>query len=349
MWSPVIHGNKRRELATFSHSKAFNMKLVWLVLMKIFAVSSASSDASGDCENWPTQQEDFKKCCTIPCHENNTISPLCQETCSTEDRTINYECFITCYVNHTGLLKNGKVNKTLIKEMYAKNVHSYRWLDIIPTEVDKCELESSGSMAANLLKYFKCIDAHFVAKCVTFRMSVECDAVELRIEICRAIAAKYNCTSWPTDIEYPNICCIEPKLVNPDLTETCTNQCRENEIFDFREDECIENCTWAGIDITASDGTFDCVKVKNALMRNSRKSANWEKSIEHAVDTCQKMSPEGKSELNLFVNFNFNVVLSTFETRHGKHLCSVYEYQNFKRKSTCKMPLSKSHWKLCRI
>ena len=264
------------------------MKLLWLVLINFSSWSFALSELSGDCENWPTQQDDLRNCCDIPQRWNlYSIEEVCRSACLSKEQKVDYECFMDCFLRRTDLVSKDKIEEVAVTEMYS--VGYTVWADVLQAAIEKCEYESSGSLTDKLLKYFNCIDDHMEDNCATFLPSDECNSVELRFKTCHG-GVKYNCASWPSELGNPESCCYAPQLVPIKKIKTCQRECKRKELFEFRRTECVENCTWYESGIMTNDGIVDYEKVKTILIENSNKSVNWEKSIENAVEGCRNMS-----------------------------------------------------------
>ena len=303
------------------------MKLVFLFFVTFLAVAFAEDDlvveiVSGDamvlsepsdalmvesseqvklipkeCEMWSTELEDLGRCCYAPTHENYVYQSICQSLCTVNGHT-DYKCFISCYLDRTGLLKNGKIDKAVIKKMYEDNYYNYEWNGIIEAAIAKCEFEPTGETTEDVTKYFKCLNDHLVMNCINFQETVECEPTQNRFEICHDI--KFNCTYWPPNVELYEGCCLTPTLTSDDI-EKCKADCPQKEIFSFRQQECVQNCTWTDTGIVTSEGAIDFVRVKDVLTENANKSENWGSAIEIAVTTCEK-NLKGKLKDTKFPN-----------------------------------------------
>ena len=274
------------------------MKQFCLFLLKLLSLSfalneSEASDlstASGDCENWPEQHKDVRECCSIPSHEHYDCQRYCQSVCVLEDKGTDYACFLDCYLNQTGLLKNGNIDKDVLKNLFAGHYSTLEWSDVIKLAADACELASSGSLGEKILKYFSCLNDRILENCVEFHETNECDSVQLRFETCRG--KKPNCASWPENIITPEECCEKPTI--NELYVECEAECKRKEIFSFKRMECAQNCFWIYDGILTSDGIIDFNTVTNLLIENAASqlidnSGQWNKSIEFAIEKCEKI------------------------------------------------------------
>lgn len=268
----------------------------FLIFLCAFVIAAADDEPAVDCENWPSNLKKVEECCNIPFHSNSLIQNICYSKCVIKAKDLQDDCTAECYVNMTGLIKEGTINKVAVKRIYENNCFSdRRWAKTISDAVDKCEYDSSESVMKNLVKFYNCADDFLAANCVSFIQSVECDATEDHFEQCKKIEP--NCTAWPIDLMHPDVCCKIPKLISDDLTTKCRFGCQRKEFFSHKQVECMQNCTYIDTGLKLN-GKFDFEVVKKILMESTNKTEAWEKPIGEAAEVCEKLL-KGKKELSV--------------------------------------------------
>lgn len=243
------------------------------------------------CDSWPTQLKSLRECCEVPDHTNQLAQSICTARCSTNHRDTQLGCILKCYVARTHLIKNGVVDKRIAKKLLETNAYDRRWKQIIEVGVRKCEYNVTGSLNEDLAKYFSCVGDYLADNCINFVESTECDAVQEHFENCHNITA--NCSAWPIGLLQPDGCCLTPTLTVDGPRAKCKTECQQKEMFVYRQAECELNCTTNATGMTTADGLIDYAAVKKVLLENATKTLDWEKPIEYAVQTCEKMMAGG--------------------------------------------------------
>ena len=301
-------------------SRRLKMKQISSVIFIISVVSCVYSQKKyftpGECENWPTQKQDLRECCDIPFLENSIFSRTCIDTCSTEKKEFDYVCFLACFVNETGLIINGKIDKDAVRNRYARErpdiIWSYdtdssdgnflsdennftieaTWKETVDMSIARCEYEDLDSLTKSLSKYFNCLNDHMAVNCRSFNWLDKCELVQSKLENCQDLQPDCETVKekpYFDDSEYNGHyeCCLMPLLVTERTTEKCLSDCDEKEMFEFRRRRCNENCTFVDTGLVTSDGSVDFEKAKEILLENSGNPEKWEKSIEKAVKKCR--------------------------------------------------------------
>lgn len=266
------------------------MNLVWLFLFTFLTKTLAEDDSSissaellVDCENWPTKQEDLKECCKTPDLDDTIHQEICQSICGLkDDGEIDDTCYFDCFLNQTGLLKNEKIDKDAVENLFSVK---FVWQDVFKLAVGVCDLASSGSLAENVLQYFNCLNDQMTTKCVEISESEGCLSVQLSFENCEGLKA--DCSSWPNDLINPSFCCNKPIIGM--FSSKCRSECEKKEVFSFRQIECELNCTWIEKGITTSDGKVDFEVVEKILIATSVDAEAWKGPIKYAINKCQSI------------------------------------------------------------
>ena len=258
-----------------------------LILWSFISVVLADEETKTGCDPWPINLKSVHDCCNIPHHSNDLMQNICYTRCtlkSPDDRSV---CAVECYVNMTGLIKDGMINKVVAKRIYEHNAfHETQWMILINDGVDKCEYYSNGSLTENLIKFYSCVDEFLSQNCPNFIQTNECDQVEEYFENCKNIQT--NCTTWPRHQMNPEICCQTPQLFSENLYSKCRNECNKKEFLLMKKIECMNNCTYIESGLR-NGGKVDFEVVKKMLKESSgNKSEIWEKSIETASQSCEK-------------------------------------------------------------
>lgn len=195
------------------------------------------------------------------------------------------DCAVGCYVNMTGLIKDGTINKATVKRILENNAYYERqWKKVIEAGVDNCEYQPIDSMTQSLVKFYECVNKYLANNCVSFIQSNECDETEAYFEKCKNIQP--NCESWPVNYMYPDSCCKSPLLFTDDVKLKCKVECKRTEFLIMKQFECVNNCTYAGL---RTNGKIDFEVVKKILAENSNRAEKWEKPIESSVEICEKV------------------------------------------------------------
>lgn len=293
------------------------MKVVFLILLEFLAWSSAQNGTeahesksesnldqeSSDCDNWPSRYEDLWKCCLVPGRESYFPTRDCGNSCTSADNELDYGCFMSCYIDETGLIKNGTFDSDAQIVIYANNYFFDRWEDVIASAIKNCEFKASDSETESLATHFNCLEVYMSVHCKQFHETDFCYQIQVRFETCEGI--KPNCTFWPKNLLSADECCIKPMIAAFEIPE-CTSDCHQKEFFQFRQNECELNCTWMDAGLMTSEGAVDFNKIKHMLIEDSNRSNEWVMPIEYAVEKCQKTLKSNFSRTpNLFFN-NFS-------------------------------------------
>lgn len=249
------------------------------------AVESETTEAAGSCHPWPTHLKSVRDCCNIPTHSNALTQNICASKCNMKHGESRVECELVCYVNQTALIQDEKINKVVVQRIYENNAfHERRWGKFILEAVqEKCEYVATGSLLADLMKYYNCVDDHLSENCVSFMQTPECDASEEHFMKCKNLEP--NCTAWPARQMRPDSCCKTFPLIPETLHTKCRQECQRKELFYHRIQECVRNCTHIETGLVVDD-KIDFGVVKKLLIESSKGSLEWEKPIEIAVEHC---------------------------------------------------------------
>lgn len=198
------------------------------------------------------------------------------------------DCAIDCYVKATGLIKEDRtIKKDVAKKMYERNAFGdLAWKKVINDGVDKCEYEPQNSTIAALIKFYNCVNDILSENCVNFIHSFECLPTEELFEKCRNIQP--NCNEWPPSYPHPEVCCKPPQLISENLRSKCRIECQRKEFFIVKQSECVNNCMFIETGLRVG-GKVDFAVVKEMLAENTNKTEEWEKSIDIAVENCEKL------------------------------------------------------------
>lgn len=252
-----------------------------------------AEDETSECN--PSSLKPVRDCCNIPHHSNDLLQNVCYTRCALKSIDVRSDCAVDCYVNMTGLIRDGSINKSAAKRIYENNAYHDRvWLKLIGDGVDKCNFESTESLTENLIKFYNCVDDFLSENCVSFIQTSECDKVEEHFETCKNIQP--DCSVWPKHLMNPAICCQTPSLFSETLNSKCRTECHRKQFLLTKQIECLNNCTYIETGLKA-EGKFNFEVVKKMLIESSgNKSEIWEKPIENAVNVCEKFIT-GKEEL----------------------------------------------------
>lgn len=264
------------------------MRALALFCLISVVVADPEADSTSDCNPWPSNLKPVSDCCNIPGHSQELMQHICYTKCALKSVDTRSDCTIECYANLTGIIKDGSFNKAAAIRIYENNAYSdrHQWQKWISEGVEKCEYDSSGSLTENLVKFYNCVDDFLARNCVSFIQCPECSPVEEYFEKCNNVQA--NCTVWPRTVVSPEMCCKVPPIFTHDLNSKCRNECNRKEFLLLRQNECVYNCTWIATGLKTGN-KIDFEVVKKMLMDGAgNKSDVWEKSIEKAVQTCQK-------------------------------------------------------------
>lgn len=253
------------------------------IFILVCAVVSVLTDSSCDIADG---MKTMRECCVTPNHSNFMLERLCQQIVSVKSKVEQHERAIECYLNMTNLIKNETINKAAVIKIYENNaMFDPEWSQQIREGVDKCSFDSSGTLEHNLLKFYNCVDDFLGENCVNVLQIPECESVQEFYENCKHIQP--NCTSWPRSLANPEVCCKIPKVLSNNLYSKCQMECQRKELFIQRQTECTHNCTFLESGLMV-EGKFNFAVVKKMLSENANNTELWEKSIEVAVETCEK-------------------------------------------------------------
>lgn len=276
-------GYKARNFTHSSHSLIAKMKPL-LIMFCCLAIVVCEEEVSEGCDPWPSNVRSTRECCLIPHHSNDLIQDMCAMQCFSHGSQEN-ECPTNCYINKTKILKEGTIDKTVVKRFYHNNnvYFDHDWKKFIDLGVDKCEFASSDSVTQSLLSFFNCVSDFLANNCISFLQVPECVATEDLFDKCRKDPA--NCSKWPNTLMHPASCCNTPQLENEGIKLECRVACERKELFVAERNKCIDKCVDASIQ---SEGKIDFELVKKVLIESSKKVEAWEKPIASAVEACEK-------------------------------------------------------------
>lgn len=254
-----------------------------LIFVLITVVAANDESPATDCSTWPPNLMPIKECCNIPIHLHKEFQSYCvNKVLSKED-----ESMMACYLNKTGILKDGIINKAAVKKIYIKNISGERkWLKVINDSVEKCHYDAQSSTTENLIKFHNCIDELLAENCPNFIQTEGCAATEEHFNDCNK--SQLNCSSWPVDLVFPHACCKTPVIISEELTIRCRQNCSRKEFFTQNQMDCIKNCTYFDNGLIVN-GKVEFEAAKKMLLKNSNKSEIWEKTIDTAVDACVRV------------------------------------------------------------
>lgn len=249
---------------------------------------SETTAAASSCQPWPSHLKTVRDCCNIPSHSNALTQNICASKCNLKHGESRVECELFCYVNQTALIQDEKINKEAVQRIYENNAfHERRWGIFIQEAIrEKCEYVATGSLLADLMKFYNCVDDHLSENCVSFMQTNDCDASEEYFMKCKNIEP--NCTDWPVHQRRPDSCCKTFALFPQALQSKCRHECQRKELFLHRVQECVHNCTHLETGLIA-DEKIDFEVVKKMLIESSQHSLEWEKPIEIAVENCNTL------------------------------------------------------------
>ena len=271
-----------------------------LTLTSMFALLSAmaASVVENSCDLWPSAHlVPMQACCVLPDYLEEKALSKCDYVCRAEKLENHSECYATCYVNETQIMKNGILDKALIKKIFndTKEIDPYfdfnstkRHKKLLSEAVDECEFKSTGKISNDLATFYDCVKNFTVKNCILHRNDLICDASIEFNEKCRKTPTK--CDEFPQtrvwSFEHPKHCCNYPKIVTNDHYNKFMTACQKKEFFLYRRFECMyyETVKEAGM---KNSEVFDFKVVKKMLIESSNKATNWESSIDKSLLTCK--------------------------------------------------------------
>lgn len=271
------------------------MKLI-STLIVVFLSAMAESVEEHPCDPWPSALEPMQKCCVLPDYLEQKAVLKCDLVCRAHKTETRSDCFATCYVNETQIMKNGTLDKTTIKQIFndTKKIDFYTNLNITKSHkklfseaVDECEYKLTGIMSKDLATFFNCVRNFTATNCLLHRNDLICDASIEFNEKCRKIPT--NCDEWPdfrNHFKYAKHCCKYPKIVAHDHYNKFMTHCQKKEVLSHKKFECMYNETVKKAGGKENDN-FDFEVVKKMLIESSNKAVNWESSIDKSMLTCK--------------------------------------------------------------
>lgn len=252
-----------------------------LIFLCYLSLAFSDEELTEGCDPWPSNVRSLRECCNVPYHSSSMLQDMCMMRCSQKEQ--DSECAIKCYIDYTLLLKEGKLDKAIVKRLYYNNVYyEHQWYKVIDESVDKCEFAPSDSTTQSLAKFYDCVSNFLANNCVSFMQSEECGKTEDLNDKCKKTPP--NCKEWPVNMLHPFSCCITPQLISQNLTRRCKVECERKEFFITKQLECVNNCTDA---VIKTDGKIDFELVKNMFIENG--NGAWETSIVGAIESCEKV------------------------------------------------------------
>lgn len=260
--------------------------VVLLLISAVVVAEDEPAEKSNECKTWPSNLRSLQECCNVPNHLNSMLQSICLTKCFAVVKDSQYECVFDCYINMTGLIKDGTVNKLVAKRIYENNNYIDKsWIEIIREGVEKCEYPTNGSKIEKIVEFYNCVNDFLAENCKDFIQSPDCLETEEHFEKCREI--KPNCTVWPTNMIHPEGCCKIPALITERMESKCRLHCQRKELFMTQQVDCIQNCTCVDSGLMLN-GKFDFAIVKKLLVEHSNSSEAWTKPIDDAIEVCEK-------------------------------------------------------------
>lgn len=202
------------------------------------------------------------------------------------DERHQVDCAAGCFVNTTGIMIDGRMNRERVKNMFVSGMlPSDRWLRVMEDAIETCEFSEKGNLHKSLATFYSCIHDYLGNHCVNFIQTPDCEKTQEMYEDCNKV--RLNCDYWPRNLASPEYCCKIPPLFNHKLTSKCRHDCAERELFVQRQQRCIENCLYNDTKLR-SEGKFNYNAVLEMLIESSERQPEWRKPIEQAVEKCKK-------------------------------------------------------------
>lgn len=173
--------------------------------------------------------------------------------------------------------------------IYVKVIGSDPWAEAIDKAVESCDFPTHSNMSLNLPVFYNCTNNKLFESCATFASSDECDYIQEAHEKCTKV--KPECGAWPVKIMLPEFCCVTPEIILPVTKLECQTQCAM-ETIQIERIKCTLDCINQKINIKPG-GKLDFDTLGSVLKANANKSANWDSSIDKAIEVCKPIV-EGK-------------------------------------------------------
>ncbi|KAG5668895.1 hypothetical protein PVAND_016813 [Polypedilum vanderplanki] len=257
-----------------------NIKSIVLILL-IFL--TASSFANDNCILIPANFPSIEQCCKLPELIRNKIVKNCELDCRSDE---NPSCADECYLKNSGIIENGKVNKTAILNEGQINFIK----EIISDAVDKCEnsIDGISDAKSRISALINCIKKETSKECTDFKTRKQCNETEKYFEDC--MLQKINCSLWPRRFLSFKLtyCCAAPNLFSINLTKNCGKNC--DTAKDYQK--CFSNCLYDNSELIV-EKSLNKKAVENALNENRYdKNVDWSKVYEIAIDESSKYQKE---------------------------------------------------------
>lgn len=114
--------------------------------------AASAENQTESCASWPTDLKTLTECCVIPYHSDYHAEELCQRDCYVKQdyKGGAMKCILDCYVGKgTRLIRNGKISKTTVVDLYGRECYSKEcsdhWKKIVAAGVKSCIFESNGT------------------------------------------------------------------------------------------------------------------------------------------------------------------------------------------------------------
>lgn len=262
-------------------------------LTVLFLVATVHGNST-DCKTWPSTLKPLSECCNTPNRLDLSAEKLCCDKCDSLSFEEKKDCAMSCYINTTGILVNGKINKDAVVEILVQNkvdpYYGRTLADVkeIKAAVDKCDYAFNDTIAQRLLEYHGCIHETLSQDCLDLKRYGDCEPTVEHFEKCKNI--NQDCTKWPevwpAGTFLPMYCCKTPKLYSDSTFEKLRTAC-SREFYPHKIFECVYNNS-VEASMMKDDSKVSTDVLKKMLLHDPLLLNEWTKPIETAVETCGK-------------------------------------------------------------
>jgi hypothetical protein len=190
------------------------------------------------------------------------------------------DCELECFINHTGFVKNGKIEKNALKNMYQTS----SWGDVVTKGADNCAFEAEGPLEPRIMKFFNCLEDFMAKNCIKFNDHPNCVATEGFFEDCKH--PEIDCARKPRE-HLREFCCMKPTIISEKLKFECKSGCKRNHFLKDKQDKCENQCIYIESGLVV-DNKVSFEAVKKMLIDNSESLDKWKPVINKTVDECVK-------------------------------------------------------------
>lgn len=247
-----------------------------LNILIILCAGSASVPAEDDCEPWPSHILTPLECCELPGFVFSRLSLIYEFDCGRSPK--KNDCIMSSFLNDTGIIKAGKLDKNAVKQSYFKYEVSMETINEATKAIDECIFEKQENLTQSLLNFFNCVDQNYAKNCPSFKKIDDCHATAEYFYQCKNI--EVDCKKFRID---PDCCNNPPKPINSTLTLHCSNLCLRKEIFYTARAECQYSCI---AEKTVRNGNIDYDLIRETLYQSVTKAERWEITIVLAFEVC---------------------------------------------------------------